>query len=91
MSKTLFTQIQLMNAVKMGQIGLPDIQREFRWKNIKVRDLFDSMYRGYPVGYLLFWQNGLPGGHRQIGADKKQVVPDLLVVDGQQRLSTASR
>jgi len=93
MSKTLFTQVQyslngLMNAVKMGQIGLPDIQREFRWKNIKVRDLFDSMYRGYPVGYLLFWENGLPGGHRQIGADKKQVVPNLLVVDGQQRLTS---
>ena len=93
MSKTLFTQVQydlngLMNAVKMGQIGLPDIQREFIWKNIKVRDLFDSMYRGYPVGYLLLWQNGLTGGHRVIGADKKQVVPDLLVVDGQQRLTS---
>jgi len=93
MSKTLFTQVQydlngLMSAVRIGQIGLPDIQREFRWKNIKVRDLFDSMYRGYPVGYLLFWENGLPGGHRQIGADKKQVVPNLLVVDGQQRLTS---
>ena len=93
MSKTLFTQVQydlngLMNAVQMGQIGLPDIQREFIWKNIKVRDLFDSMYRGYPVGYLLLWQNGLGGGHKVIGADRKQVVPDLLVVDGQQRLTS---
>jgi uncharacterized protein with ParB-like and HNH nuclease domain len=71
MPETQFTQVQftlqgLMNQVQMGNIGLPDIQRPFVWKNIKVRDLFDSMYRGYPVGYLLFWQNGLPGAHKQI-------------------------
>jgi hypothetical protein len=93
MPDTQFTQVQytlqgLMNQIQMGQIGLPDIQRPFVWKNIKVRDLFDSMYRGYPVGYLLFWQNGLPGGHKQIGADIKQLVPQLLVVDGQQRLTS---
>jgi len=49
MPETQFTQIQyslndLMNAVRMGQIGLPDIQREVVWKNIKLRGLFDSMY-----------------------------------------------
>jgi len=93
MSGTQFTQVQytlqgLMNQVQMGQIGLPDIQRPFVWKNTKVRDLFDSMYRGYPVGYLLFWQNGLPGGHKQIGTDIKQLVAQLLVVDGQQRLTS---
>ena len=93
MPETQFTQVQftlqgLMNQVQMGNIGLPDIQRPFVWKNIKVRDLFDSMYRGYPVGYLLFWQNGLPGGHKQIGTDIKQLVPQLLVVDGQQRLTS---
>ena len=93
MSKMLFTQVNydlngLMSDVRMGQIGLPDIQREFIWKNIKGRDLFDSMYRGYPVGYLLFWQNGLGGGHRVIGDDAKQVIPQLLVVDGQQRLTS---
>lgn len=93
MSKTLFAQVQydlngLMSAVKMGQIGLPDIQREFIWKNTKVRDLFDSMYRGYPVGYLLLWQNELAGGHRSIGHNAKQVIPQLLVVDGQQRLTS---
>lgn len=91
MTGTLFTQMQwtlqgLMNAVQMGQIGLPDIQRPFVWKNTKVRDLFDSMYRGYPIGYLLFWENALASGQRPIGADVKQVIPQLLVVDGQQRL-----
>jgi len=93
MSETLFTQVQysldgLMSQVQMGHIGLPDIQRPFIWKNIKVRDLFDSMYRGYPVGYLLFWQNGFADGHKVIGADEKQMVPQLLVVDGQQRLTS---
>ena len=84
MPETQFTQVQytlqgLMNQIQMGQIGLPDIQRPFVWKNTKVRDLFDSMYRGYPVGYLLFWQNGLPGGPKQIGTEVKQLVPQLLI------------
>jgi hypothetical protein len=38
-----------------GVIGLPDIQRPFVWTATKTRDLFDSMYRGYPVGTLMFW------------------------------------
>jgi hypothetical protein len=46
------------------------------------------MYKGFPVGYLLFWSNGLGGGHRQIGVNGKQKVPHLLIVDGQQRLTS---
>ena len=62
MAETIFTEVrytvnQLVNYIEMGEIGLPDIQRPFVWKNTKVRDLLDSLYRGYPVGYLLFWQN----------------------------------
>jgi hypothetical protein len=45
------------------------------------------MYRGYPIGYLLFWENGLPGEHRVMGMNKKQKAPSLLIVDGQQRLT----
>ncbi len=93
MSKTAFAQVtfpleKLVNDIDMGQIGLPDIQRPFVWPNTKVRDLFDSMYRGYPVGYLLFWQNGLLSGHRAIGSDAKQLAPSLVIVDGQQRLTS---
>jgi hypothetical protein len=58
-----------------GTIGLPDIQRPFVWKTVKVRDLFDSMYRVYPVGYLLFWENMIEPGARQIGTDGKQLAP----------------
>jgi hypothetical protein len=78
----------LMDSIAMGQIGLPDIQRPFVWPNTKVRDLFDSMYRGYPVGYLLLWENGASDGARTIGIDRKQTVPQLVVIDGQQRLTS---
>lgn len=93
MSATLFKQVgyslgTLISYLEMGEIGLPDIQRPFVWKNIKVRDLFDSMYNGYPVGYLLFWENAFSGEARQIGTDNKQKAPTLLVVDGQQRLTS---
>lgn len=93
MTATLFKEVgyslsKLIQDIEMGEIGLPDIQRPFVWPNAKVRDLFDSMYKGFPVGYLLFWANGLPDGHRQIGADAKQKVPRLLIVDGQQRLTS---
>lgn len=91
---TLFKEVsyslaKLIQDVEMGEIGLPEIQRPFVWPNTKVRDLFDSMYRGFPIGYLLFWANGLDNGtHRQIGVNSKQKVPRLLIVDGQQRLTS---
>ena len=93
MSGTLFTQVNytlngLVDNIDTGFIGLPDIQRPFVWPNAKVRDLFDSMYKGFPVGYLLFWLNGATDGHKQIGEGKKQVAPTLLIVDGQQRLTS---
>ena len=93
MATTLFKEVtyslsKLVEDIEMGEIGLPDIQRPFVWKNNKVRDLFDSMFRGYPVGYLLFWANGGSDGHRQIGTDRKQQVARLLIVDGQQRLTS---
>ena len=71
MTDTLFKEVHyslgnLIGDIGLGRIGLPDIQRPFVWSNAKVRDLFDSMYRGYPVGYFLFWQTGRPptGGCR---------------------------
>ena len=93
MAKTVFTKVDydlssLVKYISLGEIGLPDIQRPFVWKNAKVRDLFDSMYKGYPVGYLLFWQNGLVDSSRNIGIDNKQKPPRLVIVDGQQRLTS---
>ena len=93
MKATLFKEVgyslsKLIQDIEMGEIGLPDIQRPFVWTPAKVRDLFDSMYKGFPVGYFLFWANGLASGSRQIGTDAKQKVPRLLIVDGQQRLTS---
>jgi len=93
MSTTLFKEVgyalsKLIDDIEMGQIGLPDIQRPFVWKNAKVRDLFDSMYRGYPVGYFLFWENKVGEKTKQIGVNQHQKVPNLLIVDGQQRLTS---
>lgn len=57
--KTCFKKVDydlsgLLHYIEIGDIALPDIQRPFVWSNAKVRDLFDSMYRGFPVGYFLF-------------------------------------
>jgi hypothetical protein len=79
---------KLIEDIDVGEIGLPDIQRPFVWTKAKVRDLFDSMYSGFPVGYLLFWSNGRTNGSRQIGIGGKQAVARLLIVDGQQRLTS---
>lgn len=93
MSATLFKEVnyslaKLVEDIDMGEIGLPELQRPFVWPNTKVRDLFDSMYKGFPVGYLLFWANGMSGDHHQIGTEVKQKAPRLLIVDGQQRLTS---
>ncbi|MCP2619783.1 DUF262 domain-containing protein [Candidatus Aminicenantes bacterium AC-334-K16] len=93
MTEVLFKKVdyslrKLVEDIDIGEIGLPDIQRPFVWPATKVRDLFDSMFKGFPIGYFLFWENGYSGEHKKIGEITKQKVPRLLVVDGQQRLTS---
>ncbi len=78
----------LIEQVKHGHIALPDIQRPFVWNGSKVRDLFDSMYRGYPVGTLMLWETGAQVGTRQVGGGESDTVARALIVDGQQRLTS---
>ena len=52
-SNTTLTVNQLIEQIDTGALGLPELQRPFIWKDAKVRDLFDSMMRGYPIGYLM--------------------------------------
>jgi len=85
---TTYNLMGLVENIRRGEIGLPDIQRPFVWPTSKVRDLFDSMYKGFPVGYLLFWATGVEAGARPIGTGAKETVPRLLIVDGQQRLTS---
>lgn len=68
--------------VKSGEIAIPEIQRPFVWDSSKVRDLLDSLYQGYPIGYLIAWKNPtvkLKDGHSSEG--KK------VLIDGQQRVT----
>ncbi len=93
MKAALFKEVsyplpKLMEDIDKGIICLPDRHRPFVWKKSQVRDLLDSMYKGYPVGYLLFWPNGGGNGHKQICPEAKPKAPQLLVVDGRQRLAS---
>lgn len=80
--------LSLIEDIDMGKIGLPELQRPFVWPNVNVRDLFDSLYRGYPAGFLLFWKTGAESALKIIGTGHKQSVPELAIVDGQQRLTS---
>lgn len=83
-----WTVADLVSGVDQGTVRLPDIQRPFVWPNAKVRDLIDSMYRGYPVGELMFWANKEVGKGKAIGAEAKTQDASMQVVDGQQRLTS---
>lgn len=72
----------LLTWVKCGEIAIPEIQRPFVWDATKVRNLLDSLYRGYPVGYLITWRNPtvkLKDG--SLSAGKR------ILIDGQQRIT----
>lgn len=94
MGKELFNNIpskveDLLRDVEIGKIGLPDLQRPFVWPDSKVRNLLDSMMKGYPIGYIMLWSS--PEDYEntgQIGRNEKiYKQPDDLVIDGQQRLT----
>ncbi|EFL35548.1 DUF262 domain-containing protein [Streptomyces viridochromogenes DSM 40736] len=78
----------LITDIRRGEIALPDLQRPYVWEPAKARELFDSMYKGFPVGYLLFWETGVEPGARQIGEGSKPEAARRLIVDGQQRLTS---
>ncbi|MCK6578862.1 MAG: DUF262 domain-containing protein [Anaerolineae bacterium] len=72
----------LLSWVKSGEIAIPEIQRPFVWDTTKVRNLLDSLYQDYPVGYLIIWKSpdvNLKDGSRSEG--KK------ILIDGQQRIT----
>ena len=86
--KTVSWQVdQLVSGVQQGSISLPDLQRPFVWPATKVRDLFDSMYRGYPVGTLMFWDVSEQDSTRAISGTAT-ISASHQIVDGQQRLTS---
>lgn len=71
----------LLTWVESGEIAIPEIQRPFVWSAVKVRNFLDSLFRGYPVGYLIAWRNPnvkLKDGTTAIGR--------RIIIDGQQRV-----
>jgi len=72
----------ILSAIQLNEIAIPEIQRPFVWNSIKVRDLMDSLYKGYPIGYIIGWKNPdirLKDG--SISQGKK------ILIDGQQRIT----
>ncbi len=72
----------ILTWVKSGEIAIPEIQRPFVWEAVKVRNLLDSLYQGYPIGYLIAWCNPtvrLKDGTHAAGK--------RILIDGQQRVT----
>lgn len=72
----------ILNWVQEREIAIPEIQRPFVWSSVKVRDLMDSLYKGFPIGYIIAWKNPdvrLKDG--SISNGKK------VLIDGQQRIT----
>lgn len=81
----------LVGWVREGRIRIPDFQRPLRWRAQHVLELFDSLWLGYPVGNLLFWQRPAEQGSLALGPLRIQAearADALWVVDGQQRLTS---
>lgn len=72
----------ILGQITSGIIAIPEIQRPFVWDSTKVRDLIDSLYKGYPVGYIITWKN-----HSVKLKDGKSSEGKQIIIDGQQRIT----
>lgn len=93
MSKAEFKVSTLVDMIESGELQLPEMQRQYVWTQVKVRDLLDSLYRGYPSGIILAWK--APHEHDvetrafAVAANRDDRA-SLLLLDGQQRLTSLS-
>ena len=79
---TNYTIEQILGLIRSNSIAIPEIQRPFVWKNSQVRDLLDSLYKGYPTGYIILWQNhGVKLKDGTVSKGQK------ILIDGQQRIT----
>ncbi|WP_084397068.1 MULTISPECIES: DUF262 domain-containing protein [Hyphomonadaceae] len=83
---------ELVAKIERGEIRLPEMQRQYVWQSTRVRDLLDSLYRGYPSGTILTWETDEGVATREFAVD--QATTDTgrfqLLLDGQQRLTSLS-
>jgi len=80
----------LVDMYKRGELRLPEIQRHYVWRGTRVRDLLDSLYRGYPSGSILMWETDEPVPTRDfaIAQETNAFAGRKLLLDGQQRLTS---
>src|SRR5581483_9996898 len=82
--------VNLVDMVDRNELELPEIQRGYVWNRPQVRDLLDSLYRGYPVGTVLVWQADAAPIARPLEAGTGQTPMDVtgFLLDGQQHLTS---
>ena len=92
MAKAEATVEELVGMIERGELRLPEMQRQYVWRSTRVRDLMDSLYRGYPSGAILLWETDEEVSLRDF-AVSQQANPyqtTRLLLDGQQRLTSLS-
>ena len=92
MAKGEATVGELIDMIKRKEIELPEMQRRYVWKSTKVRDLLDSLYRGYPSGAILLWDTDeqVETQGFAVGQEGSSFHKSKLLLDGQQRLTSLS-
>ncbi|MFZ1519450.1 MAG: DUF262 domain-containing protein [Ignavibacteriaceae bacterium] len=90
MSKTDIKLSELVDMIKNGELRLPEMQRRYVWRATRVRDLLDSLYRGYPSGSILVWETDKEQPNRELAVtqDISPFTGHKLLLDGQQRLTS---
>ncbi|MHB1099633.1 MAG: GmrSD restriction endonuclease domain-containing protein [Burkholderiales bacterium] len=83
---------ELVGMIERGELRLPEMQRRYVWKSTRVRDLLDSLYRGYPSGAILLWETDevVPLQEFSVPQQKNPYQSTRLLLDGQQRLTSLS-
>lgn len=90
-SSTTFGPGEIVRLALDGRLRVPHFQRSYVWDERNITDLFDSIWKGFPIGTLLLWERAEPAGRLTFGSvsvDAAQTDRALVVVDGQQRLTT---
>jgi len=92
MQKTDISVHDLVTMIEKGELRLPEMQRGYVWRGTRVRDLLDSLYRGYPSGNILVWETdvAMPLRDMAIGQQDSPFKGFKLLLDGQQRLTSLS-
>ena len=92
MAKAEATVEELVGMIERGELRLPEMQRRYVWRSTRVRDLLDSLYRGYPSGAILLWETdeAVPLQEFAVEQQKNPYQSTRLLLDGQQRLTSLS-